>query len=1065
MMRDLPANISAQYLRTGKRPRAFVSITEAGKFWGVAEHDGYLDRIAGVSEISRSLDPFGGMPSVAGCSLSVLTLGESFRLHTPLTLQPREEGSLNGAGAIYHPAASYIGARGLTYGSFSNASLDVGQRYFGGWYYTYRGFLQATIPSTVTSCEEGYIDLPVLAASVYASFNIFAVAGNWPLLHSGMFNDFDGWVYGLVPYTGAPITELYPAEEIPLEGTIRLRLNAAGRAAAVAAAGGVLRLMLLSSNDYAATPPTGDELVRFDVSRANATPSLTLHVNTLRSDNRAAEVFIAFADRDQTIPVSVNSTDMLQVWTGAVDRIANADGRTADLDLVAGNFRRNKLIPARTINTTDFASAPEASVGAPYPVTYGRTWPNGASGRHANGIGLEHIGGVLNPLSGLRDYFPCPVIDPGAGDYGSPMVVMTGSRDIYRETYGFPAVWDPGLKLFTRLWGTPVARDPEDTYTSLDILPKQRVKGSNPNDGDTAAVVYEQHLGQAVSIIPAQVYDFDGVVNPENCFDDGGGSAELTETNHLIVFAFPQVGSSGDIDKAELVFELDGDSVNYLTVSVYDRPEEVNVSGSNGETVHLGTGPDGETPEYVLFNSLGANFPYSGVAGGNMLIITDGPNRGRWPIHDVDDLDTLVLEYARFIVDEVSDYICPLAETTGQSYYILAVSDTPLLSVPYFRGAGQRVADVTTAISDWSLDRKLIKIGYTTANAPVNPFTISKVQLRLFYTPDDPIDTVWLDQVGPQDDGSGSITGTPNAIIENPAHMIAAVANMEGGLALTEIDIDSVAIAAAALSGWLFTWRPPEQTRLMDHYGAPGVLNSLGRQCNAAVFEDWRGRLKLRVFDPSDTFPHSGTNFPGALDIVVPGGDDDVESYDTLLHHPVAPGSFTLRQQGIDDVSNDFVLRYKLNHATGEYTETLYMTNGDGDVEDVEHNLTAGYLTGGRTVAELAAMCAASRELVQTTNTLTFEADAIRDEQTATRLLQRLIEWHTPRRREVGFTTWLNGLCWEEGDLVNIRLQPVYDLFGDALAERKKWRIIELATSIAPYRVRVRAIEVDAEVV
>jgi hypothetical protein len=1053
-MRTLPANTLAHYLRAGKRPRAFVSISGASRYWGSADHGNHLDRMAGGGEITRSIDPAGGQSILSGCTLSLVNLGEPYQPYTLQLIDPAVEGSINGAGTAYFISGSYAGSRGNSYGFVSDGSIDAGRRVAGGVYYTYRGYFQAEIPPYTQSCAEAYISL--VATHVFAGpgFNLVAVAGNWTGIAGGMYNDFDGWASGLTPYTGAVLTEPLAAGDLAAGETVYLRLNAAGRAAVVAASGGMLQLAIISSRDYAATSPVAEEYARFKVSRLEATPSLSLHVNANPLDNQAALIHVGFAERDNSLPAVVSDANMIRVWSGVVDRVEALGAGTIQLGLTGKRYQRDLMIPSLSIDADDFAAASVDVLDRPYPVAYGRTWPDGAYGRHLAGIGMENIGGVANPLSGLRDYFPCPVIDPGAADHSLPMVAMVSARELHDSVYGFPALWDQSLGMFVRFWANATERDPVDTYCAVEFAPKIRVRGSNPSDGDALAVVYEDFMGAAASIIPAQVYESDGVSDPEESFAENGTPVDIPGTDDYIMFGFSQIGRSGEIDKVELVFELDGGTNNYLTCDVFDRPEEIAASGTNGATLHVGPFiPPDSTPSYVSFTSAGADFVTAGVSPGDMLVITSGPNRGRWPIYDVGPAypDQLVLAYIQ----------CPLIVATNQEYHVLKPLDDALITVLAIRGSGQRVIDLTDAM-DWGIESKLVRLKYDTANAPVNPFAVSNVQLRIFYTPRAAIDTVWLDQVGPDDGAGGDITGTPNAVIENPAHVIAAVAHHEGGIPLAEIDMDSIEEAAVSLTGWLFSFAMPEQIHLMNYYGATGILAELARQCGAAVYEDWQGLLKLRVFSPADTFPHSGADAPADLDIA---DYDSSPTGDFITRHAIEQGTFSMRQIGADEVKNDYELRYRLNYASGKYERSLTITNGGGDPAEVEHNINASYLADGRTTAELAAMCAASRTLIRATNRLTFEASAIRDEQTATRLLQRLIEWHTPRRWELGFTTWLNGLCWEEGDMVNVRTPQVYSLFGAALAERKKWRIVELATGLGPYRVRVRAIEADAEVI
>ena len=170
----------------------------------------------------------------------------------------------------------------------------------------------------------------------------------------------------------------------------------------------------------------------------------------------------------------------------------------------------------------------------------------------------------------------------------------------------------------------------------------------------------------------------------------------------------------------------------------------------------------------------------------------------------------------------------------------------------------------------------------------------------------------------------------------------------------------------------------------------------------------------------------------------------------------------------MDKAYNSFVLKYAQNYATGDYGKVLYIDNGSGVAASVSHNITASYLatyTGFSTTAlaltELKRLTAACYNGINTTNEYVFEAWAIRDDQTATRLLQRLVWWYTRRRFVITLTTGLNAVAFELGDMINIRTDDVEDQFGTAFMEKKKWMITHMSTDITNCKITIEAIEAD----
>ena len=164
----------------------------------------------------------------------------------------------------------------------------------------------------------------------------------------------------------------------------------------------------------------------------------------------------------------------------------------------------------------------------------------------------------------------------------------------------------------------------------------------------------------------------------------------------------------------------------------------------------------------------------------------------------------------------------------------------------------------------------------------------------------------------------------------------------------------------------------------------------------------------------------------------------------------------------IDKVYNNFELKYRYNYATKEYNEVLFMDNGSGTVGSVTTNMTEGSFENSQTLAELKFYTSNSyNELDSTTNTLGFEAWAIRDEATANKLLQALIEWHTRRRWVLEFEANFSAILFELGDFVNVRNDEIEDQIGTASMEVKKWKLIELSPNLSTMKIKIKAIEAE----
>ena len=318
---------------------------------------------------------------------------------------------------------------------------------------------------------------------------------------------------------------------------------------------------------------------------------------------------------------------------------------------------------------------------------------------------------------------------------------------------------------------------------------------------------------------------------------------------------------------------------------------------------------------------------------------------------------------------------------------------------------------------------------------------------------------VFISVQGRPDDGSGTITGTPAALIENPSHVIESLARDEIGFATSEIDTTGLDTMATTLTDWDFAFQMLEQKKIND------ILDRIGEQCKTGIYWDVTNQITGTVWDDSTSFPHSATNIPGDLDIFQESyaAAVDANGDEIMTRNPIIDDTFTLDQVGAEKVKNSFVLKFKKNYASGEYEEVLTMDNGEGTAGSVSHNLVAGDETNmedSQTRDGLKTLCSDSyTDNRSITNTLVYEAEFIRERATAVKLFQHLIEVYTPRKYKVEFDTGENALWVEFGDMINIRQDRVYDTFGTPTADRKKWSVYGHKHNQRTGRITIKAIE------
>jgi hypothetical protein len=375
-------------------------------------------------------------------------------------------------------------------------------------------------------------------------------------------------------------------------------------------------------------------------------------------------------------------------------------------------------------------------------------------------------------------------------------------------------------------------------------------------------------------------------------------------------------------------------------------------------------------------------------------------------------------------------------EATGQSYKIYAHPAAALETITAISGTGQKIVKIETQINDLKKYKIRVKIygssGY---------MRISNFQIRMFLSDFEAPSQVFLDKEGAE---YGSwITGRGHAagnLIENPIHIIESIARDEMGLDNSSIDVTAFDTAATARSGMKYAFQ------LLERKPARDILNDLALQCGAFLWWDEQDRLTVKVFDATAKFPNSRTDIPANLDIFSTG----LPANGAFTQHPIIeyPDDFISRVP-LDDVANDFVINYAKNYATGEYSKTLTV-NKDG------HNLSNSTLG-----AILKGLCVASEAAIQTRNTYTLDAWAIRDDATAEALMQHLVTRKYRRWTVLHFVGGFDCLPFEPGDFVNVRDARISDLYGVARANRKKWMIVKLNPDLNRDRYDLTLIEVD----
>jgi len=425
-------------------------------------------------------------------------------------------------------------------------------------------------------------------------------------------------------------------------------------------------------------------------------------------------------------------------------------------------------------------------------------------------------------------------------------------------------------------------------------------------------------------------------------------------------------------------------------------------------------------------------------------------------------------QYAQWgVSNKQEEDIAIIIETLAESGY---VSDAIQISFYVYKDDGTALEQVDNYIntdgqhiyyySDSDLSEEYINIlivVQAVKDISAKPCKFRNICIAKAYSKEVP-NKVYMKCQGIADDDDGTYTGTANTLIENPISIMKWFAMVKGSLSSSNIH-SSFSDAMDNLSDWKFAFQWSEDLGIdyiFPFGGKKSIIGELAKQCKSSVWWNNEGELKINVFDISTGFANSKSDVPDSLDIFELSGSP---SSNILTKNPIF--SYTMEMSSIDEVYNDFILRYGQNYATNEYNKIFYMTNGEGIVANVETNLTdyEADLENSQTLANLEYYTSHSYNNIHTTNTLEFEAWAIRDDATAAKLLQYFIEWYTKRRWKVSLITGLNGLAFEIGDFVNLRFFDIEYQFGTATMNCKKWKIIGIEPELSEAKIKLEVIE------
>lgn len=257
------------------------------------------------------------------------------------------------------------------------------------------------------------------------------------------------------------------------------------------------------------------------------------------------------------------------------------------------------------------------------------------------------------------------------------------------------------------------------------------------------------------------------------------------------------------------------------------------------------------------------------------------------------------------------------------------------------------------------------------------------------------------------DDAGHSNSFNAGDLIENAAYVMESLLIDEAGAATSNLQLASFDSLATLRSSYKAARQLLEQRDLFD------LLAEVCHEFAFACIEAPDGKFALRKIGAT-------------ADAVTTYGRDTflMKGQDT---------SFTIGRLDVKEIYNDFILRYKVNMATGEPEKMLFVRHPDeAGYEEEWTNLTSDR-------EDTWEICATAYVNFQQVNLWEHTALWIRDDATAELFLKWIINRLTRRRHTVSFTAPLAALALELCDEAKF----THPLMPDAMDSVSRFRLIE----------------------
>lgn len=193
---------------------------------------------------------------------------------------------------------------------------------------------------------------------------------------------------------------------------------------------------------------------------------------------------------------------------------------------------------------------------------------------------------------------------------------------------------------------------------------------------------------------------------------------------------------------------------------------------------------------------------------------------------------------------------------------------------------------------------------------------------------------------GKPDDGSGTITGTANQLLENPVHIIEDIITNE--LNITAVDSTAFDTAATSRSSWTFAFALTEIEDVIT------LLDDLAKKSNVYLF--WNHENKLASSAYQSSLSSTGDVFDSS----------PASSGGSFTEHPIVRDSWQTRQSSKSELVNSVRVWYGYDYVQNDYPDYSEDTNstsisryGETVHQTIEHSYTNDLATANLLISNL----------------------------------------------------------------------------------------------------------------